>query len=58
MECVILYRNEDGRIGAVRDGDYSIAGFPDLDAAIAYCDNNQLFKSGRVDHQIVELDEL
>ena len=60
-ECVVLYRGDgDGRIEIVRDhvNPDEIAVFADLDAAIAYCDTSQLFKSGQVDHQIVELDEL
>jgi hypothetical protein len=58
-ECVILYRVND-RLKYVPDpedpGEFAI--FPDLDAAIAYCDTNKLFRSGQLDHQIVELDEL
>jgi hypothetical protein len=60
IECVILYRDKDERIQFVRDPEdpSEIAVFPHLDAAIAYCDSTKLFKSGQVDHQIVELDEL
>ena len=57
-ECIIVYRDEGEHISVVRNIDGSIKVFPDLDAAITYCDNNKLYKSGQIDHQIVELDEL
>ena len=59
-ECIIVYRDKEARIQFVRDPEdpSEIAVFPHFDAAIAYCDTSELFKSGEADHQIVELDEL
>ena len=59
-ECVILYRIAD-RLEYVRDPEDNpdeFAIFPHFDAAVAYCQTTELFKSGVVDYQIVELDEL
>lgn len=61
MNCCILYRVNGGRLQFVGDlwqDEAVISEFPDMDAAVAYAENNKLFQSGQADYQIVVLDEL
>lgn len=57
MECVILFRWDNGKVAFISRDDDDPAVFADIDAAIACTERHDLLKTGR-DFQIVELNEL
>jgi hypothetical protein len=58
MDHIIAYRINGGRLEFVLDPEGDVCVFSGADTAISYADGNALFRSGRADYQIIELDEL
>lgn len=57
--CVILFRMNGGPVEAVRTQGGGLHVFTDRDDAISFLDDHwRMWRSGYVDTQIVELDEL